>query len=577
MSKIKLNYKFIVSFIITLIAVLLVVFVFLRGIFASNYLKRADEALAAGDNEAAISNYNIALFWNGKNQAAYLSLTQAYMNIEDFDNAHATIDKAISKKVITDESGMEVLYIQKIKVYSTQGQLAQAAEYTDSITDLNISRQIAQLRPGELAYTPTQGSYDRSQKIVITVPENESVYFTTDGSSPTRSSSLYSEPISIGKGETIINAISVNEQGLVSPLLTLTYNIENANEVISFDDRKVEQMVLNALKKSNDIVYARELESITELTNEGVSGKITTLSDLGYMPNLTTLILTGENAVTSLAEISNKKKLAELNLSGCQLSDSAVTALSGLTELTTLNLSNNNISSVSGLRELTKLQNLDLSNNKISDITPLTSLTALKNLNLGKNSLADIRGLEACKEITVLDITSNTISELPTIHSMEQLIELHLGDNPIKNLKNLEGLTNLVTLDVSDCEIVSLDFVSKMSQLINLNISDTNIATLSPLSGLKLKELYLSGCPVSNISPILSMTELYRLDISETKVYDIADIKSLTSLEYLDISGLDLQSVAAVKELVNLKTLRITGVNAADLDSIARAGLTIEK
>ena len=49
MSKIKLNYKFIVSFIITLIAVLLVVFVFLRGIFASNYLKRADEALAAGE------------------------------------------------------------------------------------------------------------------------------------------------------------------------------------------------------------------------------------------------------------------------------------------------------------------------------------------------------------------------------------------------------------------------------------------------------------------------------------------------------------------------------------------------
>ena len=130
---------------------------------------------------------------------------------------------------------------------------------------------------------------------------------------------------------------------------------------------------------------------------------------------------------------------------------------------------------------------------------------------------------------------------------------------------------------MSDCEIVSLDFVSKMTKLINLNISDTNIATLSPLNGLKLKELYLSGCPVSNISPILSMTELYRLDISETKVYDIADIKSLTSLEYLDISGLDLQSAAAVKELVNLKTLRIAGVNAADLDSIARAGLTIEK
>ena len=70
--------------------------------------------------------------------------------------------------------------------------------------------------------------------------------------------------------------------------------------------------------------------------------------------------------------------LTELNLENNQISD--LTPLKSLTILTYLNLSHNQISDLRLLQSLTYLANLNLYNNQISDLTPLQSLwTAIAN------------------------------------------------------------------------------------------------------------------------------------------------------------------------------------------------------
>ncbi|MCL1792158.1 MAG: leucine-rich repeat domain-containing protein, partial [Peptococcaceae bacterium] len=62
---------------------------------------------------------------------------------------------------------------------------------------------------------------------------------------------------------------------------------------------------------------------------------------------------------------------------------------SSLTNLTTLNLSNNNINSISSLSSLTNLTTLNLSNNSIqslSDYAPLKSLKRLRELDIIENN-----------------------------------------------------------------------------------------------------------------------------------------------------------------------------------------------
>lgn len=96
---------------------------------------------------------------------------------------------------------------------------------------------------------------------------------------------------------------------LVSPLLSVTYNITNENQAVSFDDNKVEQMVRRALSKPSGVIRVKELEAVTDLSNEGIDGYVKTLSDLDMMPNLQSLILDGENMMMSVSQLSGKAKL----------------------------------------------------------------------------------------------------------------------------------------------------------------------------------------------------------------------------------------------------------------------------
>ena len=72
-----------------------------------------------------------------------------------------------------------------------------------------------------------------------------------------------------------------------------------------------------------------------------------------------------------------------------------ITGLSAFTNLTELDLSDNQISNISELSDLTKLTSLDLSNNPISDISALSGLTNLKILDLSKYGISDKKNYQA--------------------------------------------------------------------------------------------------------------------------------------------------------------------------------------
>ena len=84
---------------------------------------------------------------------------------------------------------------------------------------------------------------------------------------------------------------------------------------------------------------------------------------------------------------------------------SSVSALSGLTNLTLLNLKENNISSISGLSGLTNLEHLRVDRNSITDVQPLTSLTNLEKLWISGNSLTNAHLLSSLTGLTQIDIT----------------------------------------------------------------------------------------------------------------------------------------------------------------------------
>ena len=75
------------------------------------------------------------------------------------------------------------------------------------------------------SFTPPAGSYTTPQTVTISDVSTKTIYYTTDGSMPITSSTLYSGPITVSSNQTI-NAIAVLSGFTNSPEVTAAYTIE---------------------------------------------------------------------------------------------------------------------------------------------------------------------------------------------------------------------------------------------------------------------------------------------------------------------------------------------------------------
>ena len=119
--------------------------------------------------------------------------------------------------------------------------------------------------------------------------------------------------------------------------------------------------------------------------------------------------------------------------------------LSHMTGMRSLYMHQNVISSIGdGLKCLTELTTLNLSQNRIKKVDGLETLTTLSTLNLAKNVLAtseDLEGLLACPSITNLDLSGNNIDDETVIDSvlkkLPKLSALYLKGNPaVRKIKH---------------------------------------------------------------------------------------------------------------------------------------------
>ena len=433
--------------------------------------------------------YNLSFQLSDKDQDVAIELADIYRSAGNYTKAEYTLTNAIANGATTE------LYVALSSTFVEQDKLLDAVTMLDNVPDPTIKAELDAMRPAAPQADLAPGFYSEYVSLNITAPSG-TLYVTTDGQYPTVTAQPSNGVVTLEGGETKVYAISVADNGLVSPVSIFNYTIGGVIEDVTLADPALDALVRQELSLSADaVISTKDLWSIRELT---VPAETTTLEDLRYFVTLEKLTIDGKS-IADLSMLSGMAQLKELTLSNCVLSAplsvledlkslerltvsgcgvSSLEDLASATGLTALDLSGNAIGDVSALSGLTGLETLDLSGNAIKDVSPLSALTGLAALDLSGNALSSVAPLSGCTKLNRLDISGNQVTDLTALGSLLSLTELYAGSNALTNVGGLTGCTSLSKLDVSKNQITTLEGIAGMSSLTELNFSNNQVASI---------------------------------------------------------------------------------------------------
>lgn len=153
------------------------------------------------------------------------SLLAAYENMGDSENQQIEILRDLIKLLPKEKE----YYRKLIAIYDSRDMNDEITDLMDSIEDVSLKSDLSEYTVPAVKFSEESGSYDTFLTIKLT-SQNNTIYYTLDGSTPNEESSVYAEPIKIKKsGTTIITAYAVNAKGLKSKLTSATYNINSSS------------------------------------------------------------------------------------------------------------------------------------------------------------------------------------------------------------------------------------------------------------------------------------------------------------------------------------------------------------
>lgn len=201
-------------------------------------LKAADE----GQNDTAIECLENAISKKPNQADAYIALSSIYNEEGDADTAESLLLDAIK----TNPDSLE-LNRALINLYIANDDMDQVNIYMSTLSNSTIKESLSNYEASIPEFSLEDGTYEDVQEVSI-ISEEGSIYYTTDGTEATKESELYTAPIQIGEGTTVIHAISVNSEGVPSyensAEYTVEFPMESAPVVSPTTGRYTEEMTI---------------------------------------------------------------------------------------------------------------------------------------------------------------------------------------------------------------------------------------------------------------------------------------------------------------------------------------------
>lgn len=525
-------------------------FVYDRDFTRDGLLSQARYQDLYGNSRLSSWFYNMAYEYSGRDENVAIELANQYKAGGNYTKAEVTLTNAIKNK------GTVELYCALSKTYVEQDKLLDAVALMDNIANPVLRQQLNDMRPSAPTTNHEPGFY--TQYLDVELSSNGGkLYYTTDGEYPSINGSVYTEPIHLEGGETIIYAISVADNGLVSEPAVMGYTVDGVIEPAVFSDPAMEKAIRETLGVSEShIIYTNVLWSISEFT---VPESAKNLDDLTLLSRLTSLTIQNQK-LDSLEGLSSLSKLEKLNLTGSNFPAEELSVIAKLPSLRELNLSNCGPSTIADLDGASSLTILNLASNTLRNLEVIGHMSALTELNLKHNAVTDLSALSSLRNLETLDLSYNSITDLSPLANCQKLKILDAGNNSISQISGVDSLVLLTSLSLDYNKLTDVSALANCKELTKLSLSNNQITDISALSALmKLENLNFAYNSVATLPDWQSECALHTINGAYNQITSIDNLANLSQIAYIYMDYNKITSVDALADSYRLVQVNVYG------------------
>ena len=193
------------------------------------YITLGKQLLDQAYYRSAVEKLGVALEREPKNVDALLYMAQADQELGLEDEAIAIYESLINEIAPQHPSA----YRSLISIYQKRGYYSEAlslmkqasANTLESTQEFDI--MIRAYTPVAPQFSHPEGRYNEEIDVTISVPKDEVVYYSTDGTDPSESGLIYKEgtKIHLSEGKMTVKAIGFTENGMPSEQITANYTV----------------------------------------------------------------------------------------------------------------------------------------------------------------------------------------------------------------------------------------------------------------------------------------------------------------------------------------------------------------
>lgn len=534
-------------------------FVFDREFTRDFLLQQARYHDTYGNSRLASFFYDTAYEFSEQDEHVAIELAEQYKADGNYTKAEFTLSNAVQ------DGGTVELYIALCQTYTEQDKLLDAVTMLDNVTDPAILEVLNGMRPAAPTANYEPGFYNQYIQLELN-HEGETLYYSDKGQYPSIHGSTYTEPLALPGGETILYAVSVADNGLVSPLSVMGYTVSGVIEPAVFMDPAIELAVRELIQaEGDDELYTNDLWDITEFT---VPESATILEDLALLPHLQKLTIQN-NSIGTLAYLANLSALEELDLSSSRFPAEELSVLANLPKLTKLTMENCGLSTIAAMADLQNLSCLNLGGNTLRNLDALTSMTSLTELYLDHNAMTNLSALSTLSNLEKLDVSFNALTSLAPISTCLKLTWLDAGNNQLATVSGVDNLPALNYLSVEYNALTDVTPISSCTTLSELSISGNQLTDISSLSSLTKLDIFdFSYNQVASLPSWPDGCPLRIIDGSYNVLESLSPLKNMHQLSYVYMDYNQLTSADPIAECYCLVQVNVYGNEIEDVSAL---------